>query len=216
MARSELEKRLRSEYSKTSRRIRQQLTRLQKAEPGNLYTSAIEKYPSLAELDRQAQENSDGQRDRIAVSDLQALIKRANKIYKSHYLTVPAYRKALRESVTTLRRNGYSFVTDANVEDVWKFINDMRDRGLATIYGYNYFVNMYNRIANDRTLTSAQLEQTIKDWTEYGQKYAEKEERYKQRAARARELGRPIPKAPRPKELKFTRTLPKKSSSRDY
>lgn len=195
MAYTPKEKALRSEYSKISRRLRQQLKRLTVKRPDNNLQDWLRgEFPTLKEVGR------------ISNKGMSLLIKRAKGVYESGLLTIPKYEASLVQSAKTLNELGYNFVTPDNTEKMWKFIDDMRARGLADIYGYRYFIDVYNRVNDDKKLTSKQLEQSVEDWTAYA-------ERYTERVAKARQKGRP---APRPKDLKFTRKPQRKSSSNDY
>ena len=195
MAYTERERALRAEYSKISRRLRQQLKRLTAARPeNNLQDWLRGEFPTLKEIGP------------ISNKGLSMITGRAKRLYESGLLTIPRYEASLVQSSKTLNELGYDFVTPDNVESMWRFIDEMRARGLADIYGYRYFIDVYNRINEDKKLTSDQLKQTVEDWTEYA-------ERYNERVESARSRGK---EAPRPKQLKFTRKPQKRSSSDDY
>lgn len=195
MAFTPKEKALRKEYSTVSRRLRQQLKRLTAAYPeNNLKDWLAGEFPTLKEVGR------------ISNKGMSLLLKRAKGIYQSGLLTIPKYEASLVQSAKTLNEAGFGFVTPDNAEAMWRFIDDMRARGLADIYGYRYFVDQYSRITNDGKLTPEQLEATVQDWTEYA-------ERYQKRVNEARRKGKP---APRPKDLKFTRKIKNDTGSQYY
>ena len=195
MAFTPKEKALRKEYSTVSRRLRQQLKRLTAAYPeNNLKDWLAGEFPTLKEVGR------------ISNKGMSLLLKRARGVYESGLLTVPKYQASLVKSAKTLNEAGYDFVTPDNAESVWKFIDDMRARGLEDIYGYGYFVNIFGRINTDRKLTSEQLKASIEEWTRYAEKYH-------RRAEWARKRGKP---EPRPKELRFTRKIKNGTGSENY
>ena len=197
MAYTAKEKALRAEYSKTSRRIRQQLKRLTARHPDNTIKDWLSgEFPTLKEI---------GQ---ISNKGLGMLTERAKRLYESQMLTIPGYEASLVQSAITLNDEGFDWVTPDNVESRWRFIDDMRARGLADIYGYRYFVEVYNRIKSDRSLTSEQLQQTVQDWTEYAMKYNAEVQ-----AARTSKHGKKMPRA---KQLKFSRKPQRNSSNNDY
>lgn len=179
---TDYEKRLRARYSRTSTRIRQQLTRLNKKYPNNIVNEQYrDQFPTLKELGD------------ISIKGLELLNRRATGVYKSKVLTLKGYTQALSKSMNTLKEaQGFEWVDMDNIADVWKFVDDMRARGLADIYGYQFFIGMYNRISNSN-ISSAQLQSTINEWTNYAKDYSE-------RVEKARELGRETPK---PKRLRL-------------
>ena len=195
MARTARERELRAEYSRISRRLRQQLKRLTAARPqNNLQDWLRGEFPSLREIGT------------ISNKGLQMLTGRAKRLYQSGMLTIPKYEASLVQSAKTLNESGYDFVTPNNVENMWRFIDEMRSRGLADIYGYRYFIDVYNRINEDKKLTSEQLERSVNEWTEYAEKF-------KQKTAAAMARGK---QGPRAKELRFSRKPQRNSSSNDY
>ena len=189
MAYTETESRLRARYTRIRRGLMQQMRRLNAKYPDNtLQQTYRDQFPSLQELG-----------SNISIKGLQLLTKRATGVYRSQVMTLKGYNESLVKSMNTLRElNGFEFVNMENVANVWKFVDEMRARGLADIYGYKYFIGMYNRISK-QGMSAGQMEEMVNDWTEYGQ-------RYQQRANRARERGRDIPK---PKRL----TVPRKRRS---
>ena len=197
MAFTPKEKALRAEYSRTSRRIRQQLKRLTAKYPDNTYKEWLSgEFPTLKEIGK------------ISNKGLSLLTARAQRLYQSQLLTIPGYSASLVQSAITLNEEGFDFVTPDNVEDMWRFINDMRARGLADIYGYRYFIEVYNRARTDRKLTSEQLQQSVQEWTEYAMRYNAEVQ-----AARVSKHGKKMPRA---KELRFSRKPQKGSSRNDY
>ena len=195
MARTAKERELRAEYSRVSKRLRQQLKRLTAARPNNNLQDWLRgEFPTLKDMGP------------VSNKGLQMLTGRAKRLYQSGLLTIPRYKASLVQSAKTLNESGYDFVTPDNVENMWRFIDEMRSRGLADIYGYRYFIDVYNRINEDKKLTSEQLEQSVEEWTQYAEKF-------KQKAASAIARGKDMPRA---KELRFSRKPQKNSSSRDY
>lgn len=195
MARTAKERELRAEYSRVSKRLRQQLKRLTAARPNNNLQDWLRgEFPTLKDMGP------------VSNKGLQMLTRRAQKLYQSQLLTIPHYEASLVKSAKTLNEAGYDFVTPDNAENMWRFVDEMRNRGLEDIYGYSYFVAMFNRINEDKKLTSDQLKATVEEWTRYAERY---HKRYEWAVKRGKE-------PPRPKELKFTRKLQKRSSSDDY
>ena len=195
MAYTAKEKALRAKYSKTSRRIRQQLKRLSAKYPDNNVKEWLSgEFPTLKEIGS------------ISLKGLNILTERAMKLYDSGMLTIPGYKASLVKSAVSLNSQGYEWVNPTNVGAVWRFLDDMRARGLAGSYGSHYMIEVYNRIQNDRTLTSEQLQQTIEDWTNYTIKYNSE-------VREARAKGK---KAPRLKQLRFSRKPQRNSSNNDY
>ena len=155
------ERQLRSEYSRYSRRIREQLKRLNEKIPENMMNDYLRgEFPTLRELG-----------NKISTKGLRNLRERAEAIYRSGGLTVRGYNESLDKSAATLREDGFEFVDASNVERMWRFIDDMRARGLADIYGYRYFIGMYNRIQTDKRITSEVVERSLDEWTQYAEKY---------------------------------------------
>ena len=195
MAFTPKEKALRAEYSRTSRRIRQQLKRLTAKYPDNTYKEWLSgEFPTLKEIGK------------ISNKGLSLLISRAKGLYSSQLLTIPGYNASLVKSAINLNQQGFDFVTPDNVGKVWRFLDDMRARGIAGNYGSHYMIEVYNRIQKDKTLTDEQLKQTIQDWTDYTMKY-------NAAVKAAQEKGKKIPRL---QSLRFSRKPQKRSSSRDY
>ena len=195
MAFTPKEKALRKEYSTVSRRLRQQLKRLTAAHPDNTLQDWLRgEFPTLKEL---------GQ---ISNKGMRLLLKRAKSLYQSGLLTIPKYNASLVKSAKTLNQMGYSFVSPDNAELMWRFIDEMRARGLADIYGYRYFINQYERMI-DTKVTPEQLEASVREWTRYTF------EEYPSQVAKARREGRP---EPRLKDLKFVRRMKNGTGSQYY
>lgn len=155
------ERKIRQQYSRYSRRVREQLKRLNERIPDNIMNEYYRgEFPTLKELG-----------PNISMKALEAGAKRAEAIYRSGGLTYRGYNESLAKSAETLRGDGFEFVDASNVENMWKFIDDMRARGLADIYGYRYFIGMYNRIQTDKRVTSEVVERSLNEWTEYAEKY---------------------------------------------
>lgn len=195
---TETERKLRAEYSKISRRLRQQQRRLDISRPTNLFKDTMKgEFPTLAKIDQEGG---------ITISGLRSLLGRAKRVYRAGFLTAKKYDKSLRESVATLRENGFDFVTEENVEDMWRFINDARARGLAGTYGYSYFVDRFGRMLEDKSITPDVVEASMEAWTKYLRNY-------EKRVKKAAEKGQEKPKLG---ELRWKRKPMKKSSSNDY
>lgn len=77
------------------------------------------------------------------------------------------YKQVRSETVETFHKHGYEDVTEKNLDPLIQFLEDARQRHLATIYGSEQLVEVFNR-AQKRGLTREQLLGNIEYWAEHG------------------------------------------------
>lgn len=148
-------KEMRRLYSKQAYRARERLSRIEsafgsKAEIVQRRQGDFGTLKSLGKLNRMqlAQELSDVQ-----------------KFLASGSSRVSEYGKVRQNIVESFQENGYDFVNESNLDDLYQFLEDARARHLASMYGSDQLIETWNK-AQKRGLTQEQLLGNIEYWAE--------------------------------------------------
>lgn len=169
------EKRAREQYSRFSRRVRSQLRTLERRDPSNLNLSKYrtDTIPTLREMD----EFFGG---RTPLSKLKQYTSKISGLYRSQVFTVRGYNKSMLSSLNYLRSaegGGFTWLNETNIKDMWNFIEDMRARGLADIFGYRHFIGIYNRIRQDQSITQETVMASVEMWTRKAEEFRKRKEK---------------------------------------
>lgn len=101
------------------------------------------------------------------VSDraLQRGIKEAERLLESKELSLKTRKRAMGAAIKTLNSRGYDYINSGNFKYFFDFLEDARSRGLASIYGYQYLLDTFNR-AKKRGLSDEEIKGNIAYWAE--------------------------------------------------
>ena len=169
---TDAEREARKQYSRYSRRIREQLKALEKRDPGNIQLQNYrgDMIPTLREMDQFFGGST-------PLEKLHKFTTRVRGQYHSQLFTKRGYSEQLVKGVETLHKVGFKWVTVENAPNMWKFVDEMRARGLADIYGYKSFIGTYNRIKQDQSITPETLKASVDMWTRNARKYERRKEK---------------------------------------
>ena len=96
-------------------------------------------------------------------------IKKAEKVLKSGELSLNRNKRTVNIAIRTLNERGYDFININNFGYFMDFLDDARARGLASIYGYQYLLDTFNR-AKKRGLSDAEIRGNIEYWAVQAEK----------------------------------------------
>lgn len=96
-------------------------------------------------------------------------IKEAERVLKSGELSLRHQKRSEASAIQTLNERGYNYVNKDNFKYFMDFLDDARARGLASIYGYQYLLDTFNR-AKKRGLSDAEIRGNIEYWAEQSEK----------------------------------------------
>ena len=149
-------KELRREYSKLSYKARQRLANIEKvygsrAEVVQRHKGDFRPLSDLGEVNR---------------TQLSQEIAATRRYLASDSSRVREYARARNATIESFRRNGYEFVNDKNLDDLFQFLEDARARHLGSIYGSDQLIEVWGR-AQERGLTEEQLLGNIEYWAEH-------------------------------------------------
>lgn len=149
---------IRQRYAYLSGRIRRQMKKLEARMPEAI---SLERYrgefPKLRDLGN------------VSDKALRLGIKEAEKVLKSGELSLRAQRRSMNTAIKTLNERGYTYVNQQNFGYFMDFLDDARARGLASIYGYQYLLDTFNR-AKKRGLSDDEIRGNIAYWAEQADK----------------------------------------------
>lgn len=151
---------IRQRYSYLAGRVRRQISKLR------------ERMPEAVSLERYSEKEFPKLRDmKIQPSDraLKAAIRQAEKLLSSGELTLRRQRRSVSTAIKTLNERGYTYVNQQNFGYFMDFLDDARARGLASIYGYQYLLDTFNR-AKKRGLSDDEIRGNIAYWAEQADK----------------------------------------------
>lgn len=151
---------IRQRYSYLAGRVRRQISKLR------------ERMPEAVSLERYSEKEFPKLRDmKIQPSDraLKAAIRQAEKLLSSGELTLRRQRRSVATAIKTLNERGYTYVNQQNFGYFMDFLDDARARGLASIYGYQYLLDTFNR-AKKRGLSDDEIRGNIAYWAEQADK----------------------------------------------
>ena len=146
---------LRRQYSKQAYVARQRLGKIEaafgsKAEIVQRRAGDFRPLKELGNLNRQqlAQELSSTQ-----------------KFLASGSSRVKEYGQVRQNIIDSFNENGYEFVNESNLDDLYQFLEDARARHLGSMYGSDQLIETWNR-AQKRGMTPEQLLGNIEYWAE--------------------------------------------------
>lgn len=145
---------IRAEYSQLASKIRRKLKKLEERMPESIMLERYSgEFPTLKELG--------------PVSDkaLQRGIKEAKRLLATKELSLRTRKRAMGAAIKTLNARGYDYINAGNFRYFFDFLEDARSRGLASIYGYQYLLDTFNR-AKQRGLSDDEIKGNIAYWAE--------------------------------------------------
>lgn len=107
-------------------------------------------------------------------------IQEAERLLASKELSLKNRKRAMGAAIKTLNSRGYDYINAGNFRYFFDFLEDARSRGLASIYGYQYLLDTFNR-AKQRGLSDEEIKGNIAYWSE----------QYEKRKLKADKLGIP-------------------------
>lgn len=78
---------------------------------------------------------------------------------------VKEYGQVRQNIIDSFNENGYEFVNESNLDDLYQFLEDARARHLGSMYGSDQLIETWNR-AQKRGMTPEQLLGNIEYWAE--------------------------------------------------
>ena len=75
------------------------------------------------------------------------------------------YGQVRQNIIDSFNENGYDFVNESNLDDLYQFLEDARARHLGSMYGSDQLIETWNR-AQKRGMTPEQLLGNIEYWAE--------------------------------------------------
>lgn len=78
---------------------------------------------------------------------------------------VKEYGQVRQDIVRSFQENGYEFVNEKNLDDLYQFLEDARARHLGSMYGSDQLIETWHR-AQKRGMTKEQLLGNIEYWAE--------------------------------------------------
>lgn len=151
---------IRQRYSYLAGRVRRQISKLRERMPEavSLERYSEKEFPKLREMKIQPSDRA-----------LKAAIRQAEKLLSSGELTLRRQRRSVATAIKTLNERGYTYVNQQNFGYFMEFLDDARARGLASIYGYQYLLDTFNR-AKKRGLSDDEIRGNIDYWAEQADK----------------------------------------------
>lgn len=106
---------------------------------------------------------------KVSEKALKLGIKEAERVLKSGELSLRTQKRAVNSAIKTLNDRGYDYINQGNFGYFMNFLDDARARGLASIYGYQYLLDTFNR-AKKKGLSDAEIRGNIAHWAEQAEK----------------------------------------------
>ena len=147
---------VRKQYARMAAKFRYDLKKLEEAK-GDVRSIRRYKgeFPSLTQLG-----------DMVTEKDLKRAIKQMKEVRSSGQLSKRTERRAPASMLDTLHREGYEDITEDNIEDFYKFMEDARARGLGAIYGSGKIAELVQR-GLKKGLTREQIRANMDYWAEH-------------------------------------------------
>ena len=146
---------LRRQYSKQAYVARQRLGKIEAA-----YGSKAEIVQRRAGDFRPLKELGDLNRQQLAQE-----LSSTQKFLASGSSRVKEYGQVRQNIIDSFNGNGYDFVNESNLDDLYQFLEDARARHLGSMYGSDQLIETWNR-AQKRGMTPEQLLGNIEYWAE--------------------------------------------------
>lgn len=143
---------IRQKYSKLASQIRRKARILEQRMPDAVSVQRYRgEFPKLRDLGN------------VSESALRRGIKEAERLLKSNELSLRANKRSQATAIQTLNERGYNYINQGNFGHFMNFLDDARARGLASIYGYQYLLDTFNR-AKKRGLSDDEIRGNIQYW----------------------------------------------------
>lgn len=143
---------IRQKYSKLASQIRRKAKILEQRMPEAVSVQRYRgEFPKLRELGN------------VSESALRRGIKEAERLLQSNELSLRANKRSQATAIQTLNERGYNYINNQNFGYFMNFLDDARARGLASIYGYQYLLDTFNR-AKKRGLSDDEIRGNIQYW----------------------------------------------------
>ena len=143
---------IRQKYSKLASQIRRKAKILEQRMPEAVSVQRYRgEFPKLRDLGN------------VSESALRRGIKEAERLLKSNELSLRANKRSQATAIQTLNERGYNYINNQNFGYFMNFLDDARARGLASIYGYQYLLDTFNR-AKKRGLSDDEIRGNIQYW----------------------------------------------------
>ena len=143
---------IRQTYSKLASQIRRKARILEQRMPEAVSVQRYRgEFPKLRDLGN------------VSESALRRGIKEAERLLKSNELSLRANKRSQATAIQTLNERGYNYINNQNFGYFMNFLDDARARGLASIYGYQYLLDTFNR-AKKRGLSDDEIRGNIQYW----------------------------------------------------
>lgn len=143
---------IRQKYSKLASQIRRKAKILEQRMPEAVSVQRYRgEFPKLRDLGN------------VSESALRRGIKEAERLLQSNELSLRANKKSQATAIQTLNERGYNYINNQNFGYFMNFLDDARARGLASIYGYQYLLDTFNR-AKKRGLSDDEIRGNIQYW----------------------------------------------------
>ena len=146
---------LRRQYSKQAYVARQRLGKIESA-----FGSKAEIVQRRAGDFRPLKELGDLNRQQLAQE-----LSSTQKFLASGSSRVKEYGQVRQNIIDSFNENGYDFVNESNLDDLYQFLEDARARHLGSMYGSDQLIETWNR-AQKRGMTPEQLLGNIEYWAE--------------------------------------------------
>ncbi len=146
---------LRRQYSKQAYVARQRLGKIEAA-----YGSKAEIVQRRAGDFRPLKELGNLNRQQLAQE-----LSSTQKFLASGSSRVKEYGQVRQNIIDSFNENGYEFVNESNLDDLYQFLEDARARHLGSMYGSDQLIETWNR-AQKRGMTPEQLLGNIEYWAE--------------------------------------------------
>lgn len=146
---------MRRQYSKQAYVARQRLGKIESA-----YGSKAEIVQRRAGDFRPLKELGDLNRQQLAQE-----LSSTQKFLASGSSRVKEYGQVRQNIIDSFNENGYEFVNESNLDDLYQFLEDARARHLGSMYGSDQLIETWNR-AQKRGMTPEQLLGNIEYWAE--------------------------------------------------
>jgi len=149
---------IRQQYSKLASQIRRKAKILEQRMPEAVSVQRYRgEFPKLRDLGN------------VSESALRRGIKEAERLLKSNELSLRANKRSQATAIQTLNERGYNYINNQNFGYFMNFLDDARARGLASIYGYQYLLDTFNR-AKKRGLSDDEIRGNIQYWANQADK----------------------------------------------
>lgn len=147
------DKNLREEYSRLRSIAVKRLQRLGNSEwnDTDLYLRSKNKFKKLKEI-------KTNRELRFLLSDL-------HNFLESPRSSVTGLDKIRKQSLDTLHRHGYDFVTKKNFRDFGRFMEWAREHAQAYMYDSQRVANAYDELAVKRNLSQREIETAFRAWS---------------------------------------------------